>query len=71
MTPEEERWIAIILEEGRERKLSDTTTSLPAPRRHSVRGGGRPVLSRRDGQTMGVGTEDFVQRSSKHGVSMI
>jgi hypothetical protein len=68
MTAEEERWIAIILEESRK---ADEAGRAPAPRSRKCESSARPQRSGRDGETFGVRAEHFIKRPRHHSASVI
>ena len=68
MTAEEERWIAIILEEGRQ---ADEAEREPAPRPRRHPSAVRPLRSYRDRDPFAVRVEHFVKPSCHHYASMI
>ena len=63
MSPEEESWIAIILEESRE---TDQDEREPAARPRKRKAAGPTRGSDGDGEPLGVRAEHFVKRSGQH-----
>jgi hypothetical protein len=70
MSPEEERWITIILEESRKAEPAGYAGSTGALEPRPPRRKRRP-RSRRYGQTIRVRPEHLVERSRKHGLPML
>ena len=68
MTADEERWIEIILEEGRKAEEADPHVS-SGDARSSQRD--RPADSRRNGQPFNVRAEHFIQRPGHHRATVI
>jgi len=70
MSPEEERWITIILEESRKADVAERTLSPGVSRLNQT---ARPwrTPSRRHRQAVRVGAEYLVERSRQHGMTAL